>query len=436
MKRISILLTTLCAALPLFAQKGAQFDGELWQDQPLPGWESETAARIDRMGHTTAETLAPMSKCYHVKEAMFEEGEEIQGIPYSGVHDFCGYVGKDISFYTYLSAMNNVQSSMYLVNYHLPPWDRLRAGPFYGTVCSATATYVWGMPIMLFTREIREGRSCYLEDVGDDIDSLQLFDGYCYAPRGAGGHIVIICGIGRDQSGKVQKIDTFEGTGPYNKYRSYSREDFQEKQIDRYQGHFYRYDHEKWGSLVSLAPFIEQQIGPDYKFNTDLSPEDGERLTYPAGKTVKIDILSKKYKSLEIVKDGQPYASLPAEKGVSELKDLPEGLYTAWLESPKKQSRPIEFQVAQSGCKVWYEDGQLYVGGCRDGVYPQGAYTTPGGKAGKGSFSTARFCIPAGEGRWAVTPNIPEGSVEVIKVNLAGRYSGYWAKTVTFKTEQ
>lgn len=433
MKRLLILTALLIPAVA-GAQRNTVYDGEYWQDQPLPGWESETAARIDRMGHTTAETLAPMSKCYHVKEAMFDEGEEIKGIPYSGVHDFCGYVGKDISFYTYLSAMANPQSSMYLVNYHLPPWDRLRAGPFYGTVCSATATYVWGMPIMLFTRFIREGKSCYLDDVGNDIDSVQLYDGLCYAPPKAGGHIVIVCGIGRDKSGKVQQIQTFEGTGPYNKYRTYTREVFQQKMIDKEDGHFYRYDHEKWGPLVSLAPFIEQQSGPDYKFNTDLSPEDGERLTYPAGKTVKIDILSKKYKTLEIVKDGQPYASLPAEKGVSELKDLPEGLYTAWLESPKKKSAPIEFQVAQSECKAWYEDGQLYVGGCRGGVYPQGAYITANGKINKNysSFSVARFCIPAGEGRWAVTPNIPEGSTELLKVNLVGKYSGYWSQIITF----
>ena len=165
----------------------------------------------------------------------------------------------------------------------------------------------------------------------------------------------------------MEQIQTFEGTGPYNKYRTYTREQFQEKLIDKEDGHFYRYDHEKWAPLVGLAPFIEQAPGPDYKFNSDLSPEDGERLTYPAGKTVKIDILSKKYKTLEVLKDGEPYASLPAEKGVTELGDLPEGLYSAYLDGPKKNSEPIEFQVAQADCEVWYENGQLYVGGCRNG---------------------------------------------------------------------
>ena len=153
---------------------------------------------------------------------------------------------------------------------------------------------------------------------------------------------------------------------------------------------------------------------------------------------MKIDILSKKYKTLEVLKDGEPYASLPAEKGVTELGDLPEGLYSAYLDGPKKNSEPIEFQVAQADCEVWYENGQLYVGGCRNGVYPQGAYITPNGKINPNysSFSVARFCIPAGEGRWAVTPNIPEGSTELIKVNLAGKYSGYWSKIHYFKNNQ
>ena len=435
MKKTICILAILSLAFAANAQRQTVYDGEFYQDQPLPGWESEVKDRIERMGGTRAVTLAPMAKCYKVKEAMFEEGEEIQGIPYSGVHDFCGYVGKDISFYTYLSAMNNRYSSMYLVNYHLPPWDRLRAGPFYGTVCSATATYVWGMPIMLMTKNIRGDRTCYLKDIGNNLDDIQLYDGLCYAPNNAGGHIVIICSIGRDKSGRIQQIGTFEGTGPYNKFRSYTREVFQQNLIDKDDAHFYRYEHEKWADLVSLAPYIEQKPGPEYKFNKDLSPEDGERLTYPEGKTVRIDIFSKKYKTLEVMKDGAHYSSIPAQAGVIELKDLPEGLYSAYLSSPKKQSAPVEFQVAQKECKVWYEDGQLYVGGCRGGVYPQGAYTTDSGKPGKtySAFNAARYCIPAGEGRWAVTPNLPEGSVELVKINLAGKYSGYWSQIVYFK---
>ena len=41
--------------------------------------------------------------------------------------------------------------------------------------------------------------------------------------------------------------------------------------------------------------------------------------------------------------------------------------------------------------------------------------------------------VPAGEDRWAVTPNIPEGSTEMIKINLAGKYGGYWANIHYFK---
>lgn len=430
MKRL-LILAALLLPLAAAAQRQTVYDGEYWQDQPLPGWETEVHDRIELMGNIKFKTMAPMAKCYYVKEAMYDEGEEITGIPYSGVHDFCGYVGKDVSFRTFLSAVYNEESSMYKVNYHLPPYDRAKAGPFYGEVCSSTACYVWGLPLMLFTKFIRDDETFYLIDKGQDIDSMQLYDGFCYT-----GHIVIISGIGRDRNGEIRHIDIFEGAGPSNKFRHFTREQFQEKMIDKLDGHFYRYDYEKWGPLVSLAPFIEQAPGISRDFNTDLSPENGEFITLPEGKDVAIDILSKKYKTLEVYKDGEFYTSLPAaEKGVITLKDLPTGLYSAYLSSPKKNSRPVEFQVAQSECRAWYEDGQLYIGGCHDGVYPQGVYMTPDGKINKNysSFSIARLCIPAGEDRWAVTPNIPEGSTEMIKVNLAGKFGGYWAKIITFK---
>ena len=430
MKKIIAISTALLMVLPATAQRETSFDGQYWQDQPLPGWETQVRDRIELMGRIEWTTQAPMPKCYYVKEAMFDAYEDVTGIPYSGVHDFCGYVGKDVSFYTFLSAVYNDQSSMYKVNYHLPPYDRLKAGPFYGEVCTSTACYVWGLPIMLFTKYIRDGESVYLDDMGQDLDSMQLYDGFCYS-----GHIVLISGIGRDRDGTIRHIDIFEGAGPHNKFRSYTRESFQKKMIEEKNGHFYRFDHEKWGGLVSLAPFVEQAPGIPRNFNTDLSPENGERVTFPEGKDVAIDILSKKYRTMELYRDGKLYETHPAaEKGVITLKGLPTGLYSARLVSPTGKSRPVEFQVAQATCEVWYEDGQLYVGGCRDGVYPQGAYIAPNGKINRNysSFTVARLCVPAGEGRWKVVPNIPEGSTQLLKVNLAGKYGGYWAELITF----
>lgn len=426
---IAFLLLSFAAA----AQRQTVYDGEFWQDQPLPGWEQETHDRIELMGKVTFTTQAPMAKCYHTKDAMFEAYEEVTGIPYSGVHDFCGYVGKDVSFHTFLSAVYNDRSSMYLVNYHLPPYNRGRAGPFYGTVCTASANYVWGFPLMLFTRSIRMGESVFLDDMGQNLDDLQLYDGVCYMQGSGGGHIVVISAIGRDKDGVIRHLETFEGTGPSNKIRSYPREEFQQRFFEKFDGHIYRYDHEKWGKLAKLAPFIEGGPTVERNFNKDLSPEDGERVTYPEGKIVKIDILSKKYKDIELRRDGKLFETRPVKgETVVSFVNLPTGHYTAVLTTPKKISAPVEFQVAQAECRAWYEDGQLYVGGCRDGVYPQGVYIASTNIKSYKSYSIAFLCIKVSDDSWKVFPNIPEGSVPDIKVNLAGTYGGYWAKIIKF----
>lgn len=419
-------------SLGAFAQRPTEFDGQYWQDLPLPGWETEVRDRIDLMANISWTTEAPMPKCFHTKDAMFEAGEERKGIPYSAVHDFCGYVGKDISFFTFLSAVNNPQSSMYKVNYHLQPYDREKAGPFYGTVCTASANYALGIPMMMFCRFIRRGESLLYEDIGNDIDAIQLYDVVCYG--GSAGHIIVICGIGRDKDGSVRQVKTFEGTGPVNRVKTLTREDFLAKTVEKFDGHFFRYDHEKWGNAVFLPPYIEQKAGFDCKFNADLSPEDGERLSYPEGKIIKIDVFSGKYKSLEVYREGTLYSSYPVSgPGIVELSGLPEGLYTAKLTKGKKSSRPIEFQVAQRTCRAWYEEGQLYVGGCRDGVFPIGAYMAPGDKVNKNysSYPIAHICVKVGDDKWRVEPNILQGKVRTLKVNLAAKYSGYWADIIS-----
>ena len=436
MKRLLSFLAALCLLAPAFAQRETVSDGELSWDEPLPGWETEVRDRIDLMGNIEWSTEAPMPKCFHTKDAMFEAGEVRRGIPYSAVHDFCGYVGKDISFYTFMSAVNNKYSSMYKVNYHLQPYDREKAGPFYGTVCTASANYAMGIPMMHFCRFIRNSEVPLYEDVGNDIDAIHLYDCVCYG--GSAGHIIVICGIGRDKDGRVQKVRTFEGTGPVNRIKLLSREDFLQRTVVKHDAHFFRYDHEKWGKIISLPSYVEQKPGIDFKFNTDLSPEDGERLTYPEGKTIVIDILSDSYRELEVRRGQTLHCTRPCSgQGIIELSDLPEGLYTACLTKGKKKSKPIEFQVAQRSCIAWYEEGQLYVGGCRDGVYPIGAYMAPGDKVNKNysSYPIGHICVRVAEDKWRVEPNIVPGTVKTLKVNLAGRYSGYWADIIKLKPE-
>lgn len=436
MRKLLAILATLCLSASAFAQRQTAFDGELYWDEPLPGWETAVRDRIDLMANIEWTTEAPMPKCFHTKDAMFEAGENRRGIPYSAVHDFCGYVGKDISFFTFLSAVNNKYSSMYKVNYHLQPYDRAKAGPFYGTVCTASANYALGIPMMHFCRFIRSGDVALYDDIGNDIDAVQLYDCVCYG--GSAGHIIVICGIGRDKDGKVRKVRTFEGTGPVNRLKLLTREDFLKKTVEKYDAHFFRYDHEKWGKVLSLPEYIEQEPEVDLNFNSDLSPEDGERLTYPEGKTIVMDILNGSYKELAVWRGEKLQGTWPCSgPGIIELKDLPEGLYTACLTKGKKKSKPVEFQVAQRACRAWYEEGQLYVGGCRDGVYPLGAYMAPGDKVNKNysSYPVAHVCVKVAEDKWRVEPNIAPGTVKTLKVNLAGKYSGYWADIIQLKSE-
>ena len=143
-----------------------------------------------------------------------------------------------------------------------PPWDRQKAGPFYGTVCNTTVAYAWGLPLVIRAKYIRLGQSYFLDDIGNDIDKVQLYDSYCYGGKGA--HIILISGIGRDKDGKVQQIQIFEATGPCNRFKTFSREEFLEKQIAKNDGHFYRYNHAKSAPVYSRTCFRRTRPSPRF----------------------------------------------------------------------------------------------------------------------------------------------------------------------------
>ena len=86
----------------------------------------------------------------------FLEGQKNIGIPYSGVDQYSKFVGIDISFRTYFTALLNKRSlqytenvrggdnsSKYGITYNLGGSGH--SGPFYGTVCTGLTSYVAGL---------------------------------------------------------------------------------------------------------------------------------------------------------------------------------------------------------------------------------------------------------------------------------------------------
>ena len=161
-----------------------------------------------------------------------EKPEEQTGIPYSSARIANKFVGIDITFDTFLTAVQNPASILYQRNigdFYDPNYNCRIANAFfyYGTVCSAFADYVYDLSIHRCTYEWGDSQEFY-EVLDGTVDCLQLGDSLLVnrADGTVGGHVSVGTGLGRDEQGKVKEVQISEGVTLRARSIWYTAEEF------------------------------------------------------------------------------------------------------------------------------------------------------------------------------------------------------------------
>ena len=158
--------------------------------------------------------------------------EEYVGIPYSSARLANKFVGIDVTFDAFFTAVQNPTSVLYQRNngdFYDPDYHCLIGNTFlcYGTVCSAFADYAYDLPIHRCTYEWGYSQEFY-EVLDGTVDCLQLGDSLLInrADGTVGGHVSVVTGIGRDEQGKVRQVQISEGTEPCARSTWFTAEEF------------------------------------------------------------------------------------------------------------------------------------------------------------------------------------------------------------------
>jgi len=137
------------------------------------------------------------------------------GVPYSSVRVEDRFVGLDVSFKTFCSALAEPTSLLYTYDVSDPASDDYHINIkntylYYGTVCSGLVCYALDTPVHYSTWEI--GTCPHFQAV----DTPALGDVLVTTkPDGStGGHIRIITGIARNEQGELAHIEVTEGNYP------------------------------------------------------------------------------------------------------------------------------------------------------------------------------------------------------------------------------
>ena len=252
----------------------------------------------------------------------YQADAEYRGMIYSSVKETGTYVGSNVSFYTFLTAIHNPRSKIYTDRIDKRPYHGINCRSYYGTVCSALVSYALGLSYIssdfVVSDEMDE------QDISNP-DNLHIADVLWRST-----HVAIITDVIRDHNDKVVSIEVSEAIESGCRKYTVPRSLYERKIASSYEK-VLRYNHlERNLGYISIPEFVPvfDEIGVPFSFNIDICVNKGDRSCYFVGDEVVVNILSPG-DSVEIFKDGTLLSTIKVDSEDVRFTDLDYGLYQA-----------------------------------------------------------------------------------------------------------
>lgn len=318
---------------------------QLYHDKPVSNGVENALKRAKQMveikwtpvRRMAASTIyRDINEVRHDVDTFFAPYRPLQGVNYSSVRCHEKFVGDNVLFETYLSALANPRSVMYTRSQH--GQGRAMSG-FYGTVCTSFAAYVYNQPVR-FPSDTWSTIPGVTEVDTAALENLQLCDAVLKV-----GHIAIITGIQRDVEGKVRIVTVSESVSPLCIAKDYTPEEFRGYWLaSGYQIYRYAGIHDVPYTPDPFAPVEGDPVMERPDINTVLQPDYGNKGNYMLGDTVELDVMEEGWASVEIT--GPESVVLPVEEDLkATFKPLASGYYTACCVKDGEKSALVEFRV-------------------------------------------------------------------------------------------
>lgn len=270
----------------------------------------------------------------------FFEGHNYKGLPLSSVKEVDTYVGHNVSFYTFMSSINNPRSRIYTEDLSKSPYHGVSCASYYGTVCSMSVNYALGIDAPFICRDYP---SIGFEAIApQDINAIKACDVVWRE-----GHTMMVYDIERDNNTKtVKSVSIFEVNG----IRKYSKDEF----ISRWEeGGFIIMRYKYLGGNLHYEPIPFVQIGDEVSqqvvFNQVICPDKGDKTCYRVGEPVLLNVLLDSVDRIELYDEkGDVVANQSVIDGECRFSDLTPGLYSAKAFIGQKASDAVYFEIVDT----------------------------------------------------------------------------------------
>ena len=328
-----------CEKIPL-VEASDQSSDRTWKEEQVQleeqGLHSEQRYRHPSMSEDQYQgALNAVKKAYQLTDIAFTPIQPIafnkgtyqpdtayKGMIYSSVKEIGTYVGSNVSFHTFMTAIHNPRSKIYTDWIDKSPYHGVNCRAYYGTVCSGLVSYALGVSYI---------SSDFV--VSEEMDEQDIFnpDGFHIADvLWRSTHVAIVTDVVRDQDERTVSIEITEAIESGCRKYSVPRSSFERRIASSYEK-VLRYNHiERNLNYTSVPGFVPvfDEVGVPFKYNDDICVNKGDQSCYFVGDDVILNILSSG-DFVEIYKDGAFLSTIDIDTEDILLSNLEYGFYQA-----------------------------------------------------------------------------------------------------------
>lgn len=279
----------------------------------------------------------------------------VKGLIYSSVKEIGTYVGNNVSFHTFMTAIHNPRSKIYTDQIDQPPYHGINCKAYYGTVCSDLVSYALGLWPTFNTYDFP--RSDLMQRVDfSSIDNLQVADVLWKS-----GHVAIITAIKHDADGNVSAIEVSEAIQTRCWRHDVSKSQFPIFMQSSFTDIFrYKelYKNTSYTPCPEFVAVMDEEPIP-FTYNDDLCVDKGDKSCYIIGETVVVNIMHE-YDYLAVYKDDEFYCSITDKAYDINLENLPYGDYKACISLNGSMSDFTCWKVVDIQIKTDRKNGCVY----------------------------------------------------------------------------
>lgn len=306
------------------------------------------ARQLTDIEFTPHSELKGLDKIYHPDKTY-------HGIMYSMVSEMGNYVGTNVSFHTFMTAVHNPKSKLYTEDVSQPPYHGRNCNSYYGSVCSHLVSYALGISPGYSSKDFNESELMTMVPP-KDTDSIKVAD-VLWKP----GHVAIITDIERNEQGLVSKVEICESISTGCRRYSKRRNEFEKmlessfKKILRYTE---LYKNLSYTPIPEFVAVVDETPNP-YQYNDDLCVDKGDKSCYLECDSVVINIMHA-YDQVDIFKGNELFKTIEGTNEDVTLFNLSYGDYKARLSHNGQYSDYTYWKVVNASVTADRKNGRLY----------------------------------------------------------------------------